>query len=98
HHGDGADGQVGLVHGDHGGLEVHVLGMFGLHDVHQVVEGDDADQLGVSVDDGEGHEVVVAQLFDGAFLVLVNGQEHHILVHQVLDGGFKGGGDELAQG
>ena len=88
-----AGAEVGLVAGQHSGHLLNVLGGLRLHDVHDVIDGDNAHQTALSIYDGHGQKVVLAEFLGDGFLILQRGDGDDIRVHDlpylVLVGGKK---------
>ena len=62
-----------------------VLGLFAPENIERVVVGDDPQKHILRVDDGNGDQVVLANLAGDAFLILVDPSDDHVALHDVLD-------------
>ena len=65
----------------------HVLGRLVLHDVHRVVEGDDADQPVLGVHDRQGKEVVFGEHLRDLLLIVERVDRNDMLKHDRFDRG-----------
>ena len=79
---------VGLFRGGHTAHDLNVLSRFLLHDVHGVVEGDNAHHAVFVVHNGEGQKVVFGKHPCHLFLVGEGGDGDDMGLHNVPDGGF----------
>ena len=66
-------------------------------DVEDVVDGHDAQQHVVGVDDGDGEEVVVLEDADRFLAVLEGGEAGVVAVEEVADARHRRGQDQAAQ-
>jgi hypothetical protein len=66
--------------------ELSVLVGFLLDHLDDVVDGDDADEALVLIDDGRGHQAVALELARDRFLVLRRQDEVAVGVHDLVDG------------
>ena len=64
--------------------------------VEDVVEGDDADQAAMTVDDGKDRAVVLAKDLDGCFLIVGGVQADEAVVADIRDIGVQGREQDLA--
>ena len=87
-------GIVGLGVGRHAAEGQEVLGLLPALDVEGVVVGDDADEHVAGVDDGQGDQVVLADLSDDVLLMLVDAGRDRLALHDPLDAGVGAGQDE----
>ena len=74
-----------------------VLRRFLFHYVEDIIDGDDADQAVLFVNNGHRQKVVFFELFGNLFLVVVYIQPHIVGVHDVLDFDAVIGYDKRAQ-
>ena len=80
-----ADLKVGLVGRDDGGHLLDILGGLLLHDVDDVVDGDDADHTILVVHDGHGGEIVFLEHLGRFFLVGQRVDADDVVVHDLAD-------------
>ena len=76
---------IGLVGRSHTCHDFKVLGGLFFHDVDDVVNGDDADETPLKVNNGYCHKVIVGYLLGDALLVLRRRCEDDVCVHYLLD-------------
>ena len=77
--------EIGLVRGEHSGHLLEVLRRLLLDDVHCVVDGDDADQPLLHVDDGQGEEAVLVQRLRHVLLIVHRLGPDDVRIHDLLD-------------
>ena len=92
---DGSFG-VGGVEGFDTAEFLHVLcgGLFG--DVEDVVDGDDAHEPFVGIEDGESGAVVTAEEFDGGAFFITGAEGDEAGIHQFINGSLRRGEEQLA--
>ena len=80
--------QITLFRRGHSGHDFHVLGGLFFHNVHGVVEGDDAHHPVLPVHHRQGQEAVLVEHDGDLFLVGLGGDVDQVGLHDVLNGGF----------
>ena len=87
-----------LVARDDGGHLLDVLGVLILNDVNDIVDGDDADEAALFIADGDGGQVVTAEIVGDSFLIVRGGGADDIGIHDIADAGAFRRDNQLAQG
>ena len=75
-----------------------VLGVLILNDVHDIVDGDDADQAVFLIADGDGSQVVTAEVVGNGFLIVGRHGADDVGIHDIADAGALRRDNQLAQG
>ena len=86
----------GLVVGEDGRHFLHIFGGFFGQDVNGVVDGDDAHEHSLIVQDGHGGKVVALHLTGDELLVVGDAHRDDVLVHDLGDGGVQLGQQQAA--
>jgi hypothetical protein len=90
--------EVLLLEGHHGRNTLKVLGVFGLDDVDDVVDGDHAQKPVLLVDHRHGEEVVFLDLGGGRLDIQIVGHRDDVRLHDLGELGLGLGHDQIAQG
>ncbi len=65
--------------------------------IQDVVDGHDADEVAIRVDDGQRGPVILAEHFHGVLLRVRDQEAHVVPVHEVGNASVEGGKDEFAE-